>query len=67
MERSSLLDTAYLGNLLDASVYHIVATNIEKVVAYSVWFVSFDNLHRNIHQLDLERYSCLLSLRHYPR
>ena len=31
-------------------------------IAYSVWLISLDNLHRNIHQFDLERDTCLLSL-----
>ena len=62
MERSSLLNTAHFGYLLDALVYSVVAADVEKIVAYSVWLVSLDNLHRNIHQFDLERDTCLLSL-----
>ena len=62
VERSSLLNTAHFGYLLDAFVYSVVATDVEKIVTYSVWRVSLDNLHRNIHQFDLERDTCLLSL-----
>ena len=59
MERSSLLNTAHFSNLFYAFVYSVVATDVEKGIAYSVWLISLDNLHRNIHQLDLERYACL--------
>ena len=44
------------------TVFDEETTDIEKGIAYSVWLISLDNLHRNIHQLDLERYTCLLSL-----
>ena len=54
-------------HLFYAFVYSVVATNIEKIVAYSVWLVSFDNLYRNIHQLDLEWYTCIFSFRYNPK
>ena len=47
VERSSLLNTAHFGYLLDAFVYSVVATDVEKIIAYSVWLISLDNLHRN--------------------
>ena len=67
MERNPLLDATHCSNFLDALVDAVKITDIEQVVVFSERLVSLNNLHRNIHQLDLEMYTCLLTLRNYPR
>ena len=67
MERNPLLDATHCSNFLDALVNAVKITDIEQVVVFSERLVSLNNLHGNIHQLDLERYACLLTLGHYPR
>lgn len=62
-----LLYTTHCSNFLDALVNAVKITDIEQVVVFSERLVSLNNLHGNIHQLDLERYACLLTLGHYPR
>ena len=62
-----LLYTTYCSNFLDALVNAVKITDIEQVVVFSERLVSLNNLHGNIHQLDLERYACLLTFGHYPR
>jgi len=48
VERSSLLDTAHFGYLLYAFVYSVVATNVEKIVAYSAWLITNTKLEHDI-------------------
>ena len=67
MERNPLLDATHCSNFLDALVDAVKVANIEQMATLSERLVSFNNLHRNIHQLDLEMYTCLLTLRNYPR
>ena len=67
VKRDSLLDVTHYGNFLDALVDTVKIVDIEQVVALSERFVSLNNLHGNVHQLDLERHTCLLSLGNNPR
>ena len=67
MERNPLLDATHYSYFFDALVNAVKITDIEQVVVFSERFVSLNNLHRNIHQLDLKRHACLLTLGHYPR
>ena len=65
--RDSLLDTTHCSHFLDALVDGVKPADIEQVAVLSQWLISLYNLHRNIHQLDLKRYACLLTLGNYPR
>ena len=65
--RDSFLDATHCSHFLDALVDSVKSADIEQVAVLSQWLVSLNNLHRNIHQLDLKRYACLLTLGNYPR
>ena len=67
MERNPLLDATHYSYFFDALVDAVKITNVEQVVALSERFVSLNNLHGNIHQLDLKRHACLLTFGHNPR
>ena len=67
MKRNSFLDATHYRYFFDALVDAVKVANVEQVIAVSERFVSLNYLHRNIQQLDLERYACLLTLGHYPR
>ena len=62
-----LLYTTHCSNFLDALVDAVKVANVEQVITLSERFVSLNYLHGNIHQLDLERHTCLLTLGHNPR
>ena len=65
--RDSFLDATHCSHFLDALVDSVKSADIEQVAVLSQWLVSLNNLHRNIHQLDLKRHACLLTLGNYPR
>ena len=67
MKRDTLFDTTHYRYFLDAFVDAVKIADVEQMTALSERFVSLNNLHGNIHQLDLERYACLLTLGHYPK
>ena len=62
-----LLDATHCSNFLDALVDVAKIADIEYVASFSERLVSLNNLHGNIHQLDLKRYTSLLTLGHNPR
>ena len=48
-------------------MHHVKRADIEQPLVSPERFMPLDNLHRDVHQLDLERYARLLAFRHNPR
>ena len=67
MKRDTLLDATHCSNFLYALVDAVKVADIEQVTSFSESLVSPNNLHGNVHQLDLERNACLLTLGNNPR
>ena len=67
MKRDTLLDATHCSNFLYALVDAVKVADIEQVTSFSESLVSPNSLHGNIHQLDLERNACLLTLGNNPR
>lgn len=73
LQTDSLLQSlkSYSGNFVHPAQLNtlriLLVDKIEQPFVSLERFMPLDNLHQDVHQLDLERYACLLAFRHNPR